>query len=67
MIHGSILVEWDSQGRLNIKTSLNLNGSDGKKACIEKLLDAARAVNDQGTHLILPPTSSSRVVSASGG
>ncbi len=61
---GSVLVEWDAAGRLNIKTSLNINSSEAKKMAIEKLLDATRAINGQGTSLILPPLSSQRITSA---
>ncbi len=63
---GSILVEWDAAGRLDIKTSLNINLGDGKKAALEKLLDAARAINGQGTSLVQHPPAGLRIHSANG-
>ncbi len=64
MTTGTILVEWDADGHLTIKASMSMNDSHGRKVAIEKLLDAARAVNGQGTSLMLPPTSSTRLVTA---
>ncbi len=64
MNSGTIVVEWDVAGHLTIKASFSMNDSHGRKVAIEKLLDAARAVNDQGTSLLLPPTSSTRLLTA---
>lgn len=61
---GTIVVEWDAAGHLNIKASMSLNSSENKKLAIEKLLDAARAINNQGTSLLLPDANSTRIVSA---
>jgi hypothetical protein len=66
MNSGSVLVEWDAAGHLNIKTSLNMNDSAGKKTAIEKLLDAARAINNQGTSLTIPGGNSTRLFSGTG-
>ncbi len=64
MNQGTIVVEWDAAGHLTIKGSFSMNDSTGRKVAIEKLLDAARAINNQGTSLMLPPTSSTRLVTA---
>ncbi len=61
---GTVVVEWDAQGHLNIKASLALGDSKGRKEAIEKLLDAARAINAQGTPLFLPGGNSTRIISA---
>lgn len=62
MSSGSIVVQWDASGHLNIKSSQSLQTGDGKKMAIEKLLDAARAINDQGTSLVMPPPASTRIL-----
>ncbi len=62
MSAGSILVEWDSVGHLNIKASVAINDSAGRKLAIEKLLDATRAINNQGTALSLPAPDSTRIL-----
>ena len=62
MTTGSILVEWDAQGRLNIKSSASLSSGEARKAAIDKLLDAARAINNQGTPLVMPATSGVRLL-----
>lgn len=64
MISGSITVKWDATGHLTIQCSESLVGSENKKAAVEKLLDAARAVNGMGTALELPRVSSARILSA---
>ncbi len=64
MTTDTIVVEWDTTGHLTIKASFSVNDSHGRKVAIEKLLDAARAVNGQGTSLLLPPTSSTRLLTA---
>ncbi len=61
---GTVVVEWDPSGHLNIKSSLPLVSQDDKKLAIEKLLDAARAINNRGTGLEIPTTSSARILSA---
>jgi hypothetical protein len=66
MSSGTVVVEWDSLGHLNIKSSLSINDSENKKMVIDKLLDAARAVNNQGTSLVLPAPNSTRVTSPNG-
>jgi hypothetical protein len=58
----SITVSWDAAGHLNIRSSLALTTSDGKKLAIEKLLDAARAINQQGTSLVMPLPNSTRLL-----
>ncbi len=63
---GTIVVEWDATGHLNIKASFSLNGSENKKAAIDKLLDAARAINNQGTALEMPDQRSVRFLTAKG-
>jgi hypothetical protein len=60
---GSVIVEWDAAGHLNIKSSLPLVASENKKAVIDKLLDAARAVNGLGTTLEMPNLSGARILS----
>jgi hypothetical protein len=64
MISGSIVIKWDAAGHLNIQCSESLTGSENKKAAIDKLLDAARAVNGQGTALEMPNLRSTRILSA---
>jgi hypothetical protein len=64
MLSGTIGIKWDAAGHLTINCSEPLNGSENKKAAIDKLLDAARAINDMGTALELAPTSSKRILSA---
>ena len=59
---GSVVVEWDAQGHLNIKASFSLGAEDGRIAAIEKLLDAARAINGRGNALALPDLRSTRLV-----
>ena len=63
---GKIVVEWDSAGHLNIRSSLSLGESGNKKVAIEKLLDAARAVNNQGTSLVMPARNSTRLIGNAG-
>jgi hypothetical protein len=63
---GTIAVSWDADGHLNIKCSLSLNDSHGRKLAIEKLLDAARAVNNQGVSLAMPTANSTRIFSDRG-
>lgn len=62
MNSGKIVVEWDAAGHLNIRSSLSLTESGAKKMAIEKLLDAARAVNNQGTSLVMPLPNSTRLL-----
>ncbi len=64
MSSGTIVVEWDAAGHLTIKASMSMNDSASRKLAIDRLLDAARAVNGQGTSLMLPPISSTRLVTA---
>lgn len=63
---GAVIVEWDAAGRLNIKASFSLDASEGRKAAVEKLLDAARAINGRGTALEMPETSSVRLLTPRG-
>lgn len=63
---GTVVIEWDAMGHLTIKASFSLDASEGRKAAIEKLLDAARAINNRGTALELPNLSSTRILSAKG-
>jgi len=63
-LSGTITVRWDAAGHLTIQCSESLNGSENKKAAIDKLLDAARAINNQGTALEMPNLSSTRILSA---
>ncbi len=61
MSSGTVTVEWDAAGHLNIRASFSLNDSTGRKEAIEKLLDAARAINNQGTPSGLHEISSTRL------
>ncbi len=63
---GTVIVEWDTVGHLSIKSSFSLVASENKKAAIDKLLDAARAINNQGTALEMPDQRSTRILSARG-
>ncbi len=62
MASGKILVAWDHAGKLNIQTSLPINDSHGRKEIIEKLLDAARAVNNSGSTLVMPAPSGTQLL-----
>ncbi len=66
MRSGSITVEWDADGHLNIRSTLSMNDSASRKECIEKLLDAARAINNQGTPTGLHEVSSTRLFTGKG-
>jgi hypothetical protein len=55
MLPGKIMVEWEADGRLHIKTSLPMNATDGKRMAVRVLLDAAKAINDTGSSLIDMP------------
>jgi hypothetical protein len=66
MTSGTIVISWDAEGRLNIKTSLELTGSDSKKVAINVLLDAAKAINDTGTRIVTPERSSVRILTGKG-
>lgn len=52
MLPGKIMVEWEADGKLRIKTSLPMNSGDGKRMAVRVLLDAAKAINDSGSSLI---------------
>lgn len=54
MLSGKIMLSWDCDGKLAIKTSLPLASAESKKLLIQVLLDAAKSVNDMGTGLVKP-------------
>ncbi len=55
MLPGKIMVEWEVDGKLNIKTSLRMDSGEYKRLAVRVLLDAAKAINDSGTGLIDMP------------
>ncbi len=50
---GEVRLRWDAFGELDIKVSLPLDG-EVKKLVVNVLLDAAKAINNAGSPLVLP-------------
>lgn len=54
MTAGKLQLEWDADGKLTVKTTLQLTSADSKKLMIQVLLDAAKSINEIGTRLVVP-------------
>jgi hypothetical protein len=59
---GKIMVEWEADGKLGIKTSLSVCDSADKQLMIRVLLDAAKAINESSSSLIMPVGAPTRIL-----